>query len=712
MNEVDASVHPNSGAKRPVEDALTSPSLQKKKKSKLDPAAQSLLTEIFALQDTLSENEIEALARKVKGTRTQVVNFFNSWKTSVNILVEKSKNKAEGFHTKVVITQQPAPAAGPEIIEAQPPNSTTTTATTITTASPTVVKHETIPKSRVESERFALQFVATATGARHNAAATLAPYLDSQGGVKDLHNAVNTSSYAQMTTHLHHPTFTGQIQLCDALIATTNRDAFGFLSDNANIASALQAIVSRGVKTKQITLVVRAFHAMAHLGGFKKGVLNHKMKQLLRVISTGDGSSRSIVESGALHPAVKEAAMKLLALYPDDFLKVEHAVEENREVAAPPLPPPPQQQQQQVEEEEDKAERPPFESAVPFAGAIGDRKEENELATALTTEEKEAPAPEAAATIILPNTTKEPEEDLAAVLNPKTFTDGDNDGELTLGIDFLVEGNADFQQPAAALLAKETLALASAPLETLSINTDIDMQENQALDTPFELSTIEDERIRRTVKRISLQPLIDFGDDVVVENESSVYIRWTHAVRESCPTMHAILGLANSSNRGIGDAPSHYYRGLRHCAQGVYRHIQINIAPPDDSIELSLDFAAPPNSPEYLKAIMPIVSRPPNRKITKFTANVAPFYSLDDETKRQRRFEFLTLLCYSEGELPLEAQEGAVANVTYWINGEKTTAAIEIPEYIPGEKEPSPELERTTQCGKVVPNYKCFYRHV
>ncbi len=83
MNELRTSIDPpHLGDKRPAEgnpteDTLppqTSPSspLKKKKKlPKLDPAAQSLLCEIFALQDTLSEDEIEALARKVN------YNFFS-----------------------------------------------------------------------------------------------------------------------------------------------------------------------------------------------------------------------------------------------------------------------------------------------------------------------------------------------------------------------------------------------------------------------------------------------------------------------------------------------------------------------------------------------------------------------------------------------------------------------------------------------------------
>jgi hypothetical protein len=77
MNELDTAIEHHIGEKRAaaLNDEGEQPHAQpqsptsppKKKKVKLDSAAQSLLTEIFALQDTLSENEIEALARKVRG---------------------------------------------------------------------------------------------------------------------------------------------------------------------------------------------------------------------------------------------------------------------------------------------------------------------------------------------------------------------------------------------------------------------------------------------------------------------------------------------------------------------------------------------------------------------------------------------------------------------------------------------------------------------
>jgi hypothetical protein len=73
MSEVVTAGEPRLGDKRPAaptedeplpQHQATSPA--KKKKQKLNSATRSLLTEIFALQDTLSESEIEALARKVE----------------------------------------------------------------------------------------------------------------------------------------------------------------------------------------------------------------------------------------------------------------------------------------------------------------------------------------------------------------------------------------------------------------------------------------------------------------------------------------------------------------------------------------------------------------------------------------------------------------------------------------------------------------------
>ncbi|KAG7670916.1 hypothetical protein Ndes2437A_g04549 [Nannochloris sp. 'desiccata'] len=398
MNRVDTAGELRVGDKRPAAPTEDDPLPRhqstlppRKKKTKLDSAAQSLLTEVFGLQDILSENEIEALARKVKSTRTQVLNFFNGWKQSVNVLVDKSKSKTPGFHTEVVQYTLPS--------------------------HPPVTKVETIPTSRIDSERLALHLVSSATTIRHNAAATLAPYLDPQGGVKDLQSAVNISAFSQLTASLGDPTFTGQLQLCDALLATTDTAAFLFLCNNANVATALQTIVSRGMKGKQITLVVRALHAMVYLGGFKKEFIHFKTLQLLRNLVTGTVHPRGPYGGGGeTHPAVKKAATKLLALYPEEMMMAVQAEEDTlnkaNEVAQQQqevLQPPQQQQRQQVEEEEvpesveaeeevpesveaEEEELP--ESVEPPSEAVVERKEEKELTAALINEEKEAPAVE------------------------------------------------------------------------------------------------------------------------------------------------------------------------------------------------------------------------------------------------------------------------------------------------------------------------------
>jgi hypothetical protein len=78
MNELlENATEFRAGEKRPADQSVEHPShpqalssppepSPKKKRPKLDTAAQNLLTEVFALQDTLSDNEIEALARKVR----------------------------------------------------------------------------------------------------------------------------------------------------------------------------------------------------------------------------------------------------------------------------------------------------------------------------------------------------------------------------------------------------------------------------------------------------------------------------------------------------------------------------------------------------------------------------------------------------------------------------------------------------------------------
>lgn len=330
---------------------------------------------------------------QVKTTRTQILNFFNGWKQSVNLLIDKSKSKTFGFHTKVVQPNVPSPPSAPLPPQQQQPQSfsdgSITLPITTTDVPAPVEKIETIPTSRIDSERLALHLVSSATTARHNAAATLAPNLDSRGGVKDIHSAINISKFSQLTVAVGKPTFTGQLQLCDALLATTDTTAFLFLCNNANVAAALQSIVSRGMKGKQITLVVRALHAMVHLGGFKREFLNNKTLQLLINLATGTVHPRSQYGGGGgggeSHPDVKEAAVKLLALYPDEVMKAAQVEEDNlnrsNEVA---------QQQQKKEEEAPESVEPSRDEGV-------ESKEEKELAAALLSEENEAPAVEIAA---------------------------------------------------------------------------------------------------------------------------------------------------------------------------------------------------------------------------------------------------------------------------------------------------------------------------
>lgn len=298
----------------------------------------------------------------------------------MDLLVDKSKSKTPGFHTKVVQHISPSSPAAPVLPQQQQPDSLSdgfTTSPTTTTAIPApVAKVETIPTSRIDSERLALQLVSSATTARHNAAATLAPYLDPQGGVKDFQSAVNISKLSQLTVAVGEPTFTGQLQLCDAFLATRLTDANAlYLCNNANLATALQAIVSRSMKAKQITLLIRALHAMAHIGGFKREFLSDRTFQLLINLVTGTVPPRGTYGGGAeSHPAVKKAAMKLLALYPNELMKAAQIEEDNlncaNEVAQQHLEvallPPQQQESEELRSEE-----------------VVEIKEENELAAPL-----------------------------------------------------------------------------------------------------------------------------------------------------------------------------------------------------------------------------------------------------------------------------------------------------------------------------------------
>jgi hypothetical protein len=263
-----------------------------------------------------------------------------------------------------------------------------------TSTAPAKKETITIPTNRVDSERLALHLVSSATTARHNAAATLAPYLDPQGGVKDIPSAVNMSTFAQLTAALGEPTFTAQLQLCDALLATTHPAAFTYLGNNANLAAALQTMMARALKGKQITLVVRALHAMVHLGGFTKEYLSYKTLQLLRFhcsASGGEAAPPSLGSpaaaaggngGGASHPAVREAAKKLLALYPDEQMKVFEEDLKKVELVN-------QQQQQWVPVEVEEAaqddgkeqEKVP-DNEEPSAAGFGFRQGEQDLAAA------------------------------------------------------------------------------------------------------------------------------------------------------------------------------------------------------------------------------------------------------------------------------------------------------------------------------------------
>ena len=226
------------------------------------------------------------------------------------------------------------------------------------------------------------------------------------------------------------------------------------------------------------------------------------------------------------------------------------------------------------------------------------------------------------------------------------------------------------------------------------------------------LPLIEDETCRQAVQRICEQQLIDFGEleePDGLEGEPGVFIKWERVNRLPPSTFYAMLGLAASTTRkGIGDAPTEYFGNLYRCAGHLHKHILKNVAPAGAGVKLSLDFAAPKGSPDYLKALMPVVT---GGKIVPKFADISAFYTLDDEMKHQRRFEFLTLVCYAEGELSECAQEGAITNITMWIDGVKTTQLIKIPDYVFREKEESPAPEpRTTKSGKAVPNYKSLFK--
>lgn len=190
------------------------------------------------------------------------------------------------------------------------------------------MKQGTIPQNPLESERLALQLIAAATTARHNAAAAIAPFLDPQGGIKDISSAVSVTTYAQLTAALGEPTFTAQLQLFDAPLATNDSSAYAYLYNSPTLAASLQMLISRAVKGKQITLAVRALRAMIHFRGFARAFINHRTMQLLNLIASGKISPQSsFVGSGVSHPAVREAAEKLLSLYPEEEDAEEGGVE-------------------------------------------------------------------------------------------------------------------------------------------------------------------------------------------------------------------------------------------------------------------------------------------------------------------------------------------------------------------------------------------------
>ncbi len=122
----------------------------------------------------------------------------------------------------------------------------------------------------------------------------------------------------------------------------------------------------------------------------------------------------------------------------------------------------------------------------------------------------------------------------------------------------------------------------------------------------------------------------------------------------------------------------YYFKNLYECAFRLWKYILNNIAPPGAGIKVSLDFAAPVFSPDEVRAIMPVLGSRPGKFCPEY-ADITYFAGLKDAVKRERRQQMLQLVCLSRGALSPCCEQGAVANVTMWIDGVKRIVQMELP---------------------------------
>ncbi len=203
--------------------------------------------------------------------------------------------------------------------------------------------------------------------------------------------------------------------------------------------------------------------------------------------------------------------------------------------------------------------------------------------------------------------------------------------------------------------------------------------ENLGKPDVLSLPEIECKFCRIAVPRIASQSLVNFGKHIKIPGQHGTFINWSSVRNESPVTLWSMIGLVNSrNNKGISKAPLYFYQNVHKCVRRVWLYILDNVAPRGAHIRLSLDFAAPVFSPREIKEIMPVVTSTPGNRCPEY-ADISIFKKLDDKTKKERRQQFLTLICLSRGALSPCCEQGAVANVTMWINGVKRIVQIELP---------------------------------
>ena len=318
--------------------AQSPPQKRKWSRPKLEPAACALLTEVFALQDSFTDAEISALAKKAKCTKAVAANYFNGLKLTVGNSIDRCKRlKSSMFllppekrKPPVITTTKPT----------APPHSSVTSATTtsamgtpIATPLPGgggggvsaagVIQRPPPPPpppsssskpplapplprvaEGADAHRIALDYISSCTTARQSVADVFSAYLhsaDEGGGIKDAAAFLKggTTSILLSTAH----SVSSQLLVLDSILATSNEAALSVLCSSIGLFHAVAAAIARGMKMKQHTLILKSLRVLLLLVGRPEATEpSWRMNEMLK----------NLVEDP--HPGIKESAKNLQVL--------------------------------------------------------------------------------------------------------------------------------------------------------------------------------------------------------------------------------------------------------------------------------------------------------------------------------------------------------------------------------------------------------------